>query len=519
MRKSVLRNDFVLALLSGVLVGTSYPPFYAWASFFALTPLWLVWWKTRDYRKILKTGFVAQFTLTLIGFNWVYHTASEFGHLPPLVSLFVLLAFCSFASLHFVIAGICANWLKKKFNYSAPIYFASLAVFTASLEWFYPMIFPWNMGYSLLYSHFKAAQLAEIFGFNLLSLFVLAGSACFSMALTHFPKAKWSRPVLVFLAALFLSEVAGHYLYKRRPVPDSELKILLIQPNIGNFDKFYAERGAGYQEPVVRRLFQQTSEALVKLPEKPDLIIWPETAFPAELDLVFATHTYPFQLSNFLKYYQIGLYTGAYSADAPGPKQFSYNGVFVFDKEGKLTNSYRKSILLAFGEYFPGAKYFPFLLDLVPAISNFGRGTGAKVLDYQGVKLAPLICYEGLYTQFVGLTVGLGAQALINITNDSWFGRNFEPYQHMIMTLARAIEFRRPIVRLTNTGITVAANDKGEILLQGPQNQEWAGTHTLRFESNPKQTVYFFIAPYLSYVFIGLVLIVIVLGMKRRELL
>src|SRR3954467_14919186 len=112
MKKALHRAALFAACTTGILVGTSYPPFPAWALFFCLVPLWRFWFRAETAKEVLTSGFVAQFILTLIGFNWVYHTAAEYGHLPGVASFFILIGFCAFASLHFVIAGIIAWWLK-----------------------------------------------------------------------------------------------------------------------------------------------------------------------------------------------------------------------------------------------------------------------------------------------------------------------------------------------------------------------------------------------------------------------
>ena len=122
--------------------------------------------------------------------------------------------------------------------------------------------------------------------------------------------------------------------------------------------------------------------------------------------------------------------------------------------------------------------------------TNFGIGHGPAVIPFQSIQLAPLICYEGLHPAFVAETTFKGAQILINVTNDSWFGSNFEPKQHLVMTLARAVEFRLPMVRVTNTGITAVAQTDGSWTKPSPTNQEWTGAFRVKYKQNPKPTWY-----------------------------
>ncbi len=115
-------------------------------------------------------------------------------------------------------------------------------------------------------------------------------------------------------------------------------------------------------------------------------------------------------------------------------------------------------MLLAFGEYIPGERLFPGLRDWLPPIGEFAPGPGpTTLLKLDGYRMGPQICYESLFPQFVRSLSMLGAQFIVNATNDSWYGTWQEPYQHMYMTLARGVEFRRPVLRVTNTGISTVA--------------------------------------------------------------
>ncbi|WP_374033003.1 nitrilase-related carbon-nitrogen hydrolase [Bdellovibrio bacteriovorus] len=126
------------------------------------------------------------------------------------------------------------------------------------------------------------------------------------------------------------------------------------------------------------------------------------------------------------------LITGAYSKDPKADEKqdtSTYNALFLVDQLGNnLDKPYRKTELLAFGEYLPLSEQFPFLLKLLPFVSNFGRGHGPEVMKWetpQGViKWGGQICYEGLYPSFTRGLAEKGADILVNVTNDSWFGKN-----------------------------------------------------------------------------------------------
>jgi apolipoprotein N-acyltransferase len=231
------------------------------------------------------------------------------------------------------------------------------------------------------------------------------------------------------------------------------------------------------------------------------LILWPETAFPSNLHETALTRYFPSQLKTFIAANEKPFLVGGYREIPDGPY---YNSLFYINKNGEILENYDKSHLLAFGEYLPGSQYLPFLKDWLPEISDFGRGPGPSTLTHtsttgEKVLFGPQICYEGLFPYFSKGLENKGAQIFVNVTNDSWFGHTFESYQHLYMTLARAIEFRRPLVRSTNTGISAVVTHKGEVILKSPQEEEWFATIDVPYQKNPDETFYAHIGFYLTY--------------------
>jgi apolipoprotein N-acyltransferase len=289
----------------------------------------------------------------------------------------------------------------------------------------------------------------------------------------------------------------------------------MIQPNIGNYDKFYADLGPQFQEPILKKNLELTQKGLTENPQA-ELVVWPETALPTPMDNAFLNGPFQQQVLNFVQNKKIPFMMGTYSQDV-GFSGKDYNAVFGINEQGNVVSGYRKHILLAFGEYFPGSQWFPGLKKLIPTISDFGRGDGPQVMELKETRLAPLICYEGLDVGYVAKTVELGPHILVNVTNDSWFGKNFEPYQHMIMTAARSIEHRIPLVRVTNTGISVVATATGELLGSGPQNQEWTGMVKVPYLSKHTPSAFSYLAPWLSGIYIILVITMILYFRLRRN--
>jgi apolipoprotein N-acyltransferase len=493
-------------ILSGFFIGTSYIPFPPWALFFAMVPLWLFWWKESSYKRIFFAGWMTQFILNAIGFHWIAHTAMEFGRMPWPVGFSVLLIFCVLAHLYYPIAGVLWKFLCTKLQLGDKASVLLLPLVFILCERLYPFIFYWHFGYPWLWARFPGVQVAEWVGFFGLNLISLGINALFLLFWLKRRPQQWLHPASLAAVGLFvIVNIAGVLQRSDVPVADQSLRVLAVQGNIGNLEKIQAQEGVGFVGRIVDTYIELTRDALEKHPNV-DLVIWPETAFPEILqgDIMGRQRRRLARLSN---NYQIELLTGAYQRQRYyGPV---YNGLVLMQGDQDLA-SYQKTVLLAFGEYFPFASYYPKLKEWFPMVSDFGRGQGPTVLPTKKAQIGAQICYEGLFDEFSTDLQKKGAQVFVNVTNDSWFGYPFEPYQHMYMTLARAIENRRPLIRVTNTGISTVILHTGKVLDFSPRDQEWYKVYDVPYHSTPPSTFYAKISgkwPWILLLLIGLTLI------------
>lgn len=492
---------YALPIVAGLFIGTSYIPFAPWAIFFGLVPLFLFWSATDSPRKAFLGGWLTQFVLNFIGFHWISYTAIEFGHFPAWGGWLTLFGFACIAHLHYAIAGALAVYARNRFRTHPVWFFASAALFFAFCERIFPMIFPWHLGYPWLWAGLPGAQFADVIGFEGLNLVTIAANALIAaavyFAIVHTAAARAKAKALTLIASAIVLVVSINLLGLGRAEKwlqaDATVKILAVQGNIGNFDKIMAEQGRNFRTPIISKFLDLTEKGLNEQ-QGSQFVIWPETAFPDTLDLPFQNDPSAARLRQFVATKKIPLLTGSYSYDHLAKQ--TYNAVFFLNADGMTPEPpYRKSILLVFGETFPFSDYIPYMDKLFPDLGSFGRGGGPHVLtvttaDQRVLKVGPQICYEGLYPWFTVALAKDGAQLIANVTNDSWFGLDFEPYQHLYMTLARAIEVRRPMIRSTNTGITTAITADGRILQKSPQGREWTGAFELPYLNNPPHTVF-----------------------------
>jgi apolipoprotein N-acyltransferase len=148
-----------------------------------------------------------------------------------------------------------------------------------------------------------------------------------------------------------------------------------------------------------------------------------------------------------------------------GPRRVDYyNSAYLIDPQGNVLGKYDKAHLVPFGEYVPLKRWLPFLGKLVEQVGDFSRGDIGDTIEWTYGKLGVLICYEGIFADISQTMVRNGSNLLVNITNDAWYGRSSAPYQHFSMTVFRAIENRRALIRSANTGISGFVDPAGRIL-------------------------------------------------------
>ena len=492
------RRLSLLALISGICIGFSYIPFYAILGLFSLVPLFLALDEAKNLKQVFKYSWISQFILSLIGFHWVATTAHDFGYMPWWLSIIVLLVFCSVMHIHFCIAFMIWFKLKNKFQLKQMQSDILKVLCLFALETYWPMLFPWNFGYTWMTSAFPIAQTAEIWGFTGLSFLSILANA-YIKQIYHARQnnnAAYAQKIIIgVLASIFCLSLLGYSLKESVPSYDKKWKIGVVQANIGNFDKVQAEHGYDFQRAIVDKYLDLTKQLLEK-ESNLDLVIWPETAIPVsytessknsqlfqKIQLLINQSKTPLLAGSFLKEHSL------------------YNGAGLWLPKIGLSTKYLKTMLLAFGETVPFTENFPevqrFIKKTVPAISFFGKGSGSVPMDFQQTKIGVNICYEGIHPNFVIDLKNKGSQIFINLTNDSWFGKTFEPYQHLYMTLARSIEHRIPSIRSTNTGISTAISAHGEIMERSPLHQEWTGAYELEGHINPPKTLYQIIGKYI----------------------
>lgn len=394
----------------------------------------------------------------LIAFYWLPETLKRFGGFPGWVALLLHLLFAVTASLQFWLAGYV---YKKLFNEVRP----PLGTFTlvwGVIDLLYPQLFPWTLAQPII-GFGPVASLAEIFGVTVLTCFLLFSAEVFiELFNTKFIGA---RRHAVFVILMLAVGALLHFRALQGEESAPKLKLALVQGVITLDEKFAASQLA---DNLAK--YSLLSEKAVA--DGAQIVIWPETVFyewtPASLQSIRGT---PFDPAPELK---VPLLYGALTFDKiSGPKKYaSYNGALLLDKDGVVKGNYAKKVLMPFGEYLPFERYFPTLRSISPASGDFTSGTAVTPLMIQLnaeiMKAVPLICYEDLVPSLGEEGVRQGGNIFVNITNDDWYGDTAAPWQHQLLAQWRTIEFRRVLVRATNTGLTSVTLPTGRLISHLP---------------------------------------------------
>lgn len=283
---------------------------------------------------------------------------------------------------------------------------------------------------------------------------VLAGLT--GLALVSF-RARRFRGVLAVILVLALIPVAGLWRMNGLDMGGEEVSVALVQGNINQnqkWDGLYLNRTI----QTYMALSENTGAAL---------IVWPETAMPID----YPDHERGKDLRRFAAGANAWLLFGAPGVERRPGAEDLFNRAFLISPLGRNRGFYEKEHLVPFGEYVPPFLDLPFLQGLLQGIGDFtpGRRTAPLVLSpSEGRVDAPLalgilICYETIFPELSRQRVAEGAEVLINISNDAWFGRSSAPEQHLHLSILRAVEQQRWLVRGTNTGVSALIDPAGRV--------------------------------------------------------
>ncbi|RDV24573.1 apolipoprotein N-acyltransferase [Alteromonas aestuariivivens] len=444
-------------MLSGVSLTFAYAPFNAWPVTFLATAVAL-----RQLAGIPHQGFRLGWLFGLgwfgAGISWVHVSIADFGGLPLIASVGLMLLLCGYLALYPAIAFYC---LKRAFPPRLwPLALPFLWFVTEWLRSWMLSGFPWlSLGYSQIDSPLGGwAPLIGESGITALIIALSAALACWPLR---------QKPVAV--AALFTICFSSGWVANQRnwtQAADTH-EVAMVQGNIAQSLRWVPEQDGPTMEKY-RRLTQPLWSS--------DLIVWPEAAIPRveplaqeflrSLDQEAVEHNSAL-ISGIVNYNMESrevwnnlLVLGKQSPDNPHP------GYHYFHN-----NRYAKHHLLPIGEFVPFEDWLRPLAPLFDLpMSSFSRGDFQQTnLLANGIRLAPAICFEIAFPGQLAANVHDDTDMIITVSNDAWFGHSHGPAQHLQIARMRAKELGKPVIRATNNGISAFIDARGDIIARLPQ--------------------------------------------------
>jgi len=456
---TISTRKMLYSILSGVLLTASFPPArLEWMAWFALVPLLKALEGERGFNAF-RLGFFAGLAHYLTLIYWIVVVLGSYGGLNFVMCSSILILLCIYLSLYTGIFSLLASYLEgSRFR------LLMIAFVWVSLEYIRAKFltgFPWCLlGYSQ-FGHLTLIQIADLTGVYGLSFLILLFNALIHFVIfDHSSKGgrKILRPEIpVVLLTLFLSLAYGHSRLSGdagRGEGKNSISVAIIQGNVDQSVKWDPR----YKDETVelyRRLTLTTRDL------DTDLVVWPETSLP----FFFQDRSeYRDRVLEIARDSGAGFIVGSPAYKIEGEKTKYYNRAYLIPPEGELKDYYDKIHLVPFGEYVPFKKYLPFIHRLVQAAGDFTPGQKAQPLKLTEFSAGVLICFEAIFPELARAQVKNGAEILVNLTNDAWFGTTSAPYQHLCMSIFRAVENRRPLIRAANTGFSAFINPYGETI-------------------------------------------------------
>jgi apolipoprotein N-acyltransferase len=483
------RIDIILAVCSGCLLGFAFPPspFYSLA-YVAFVPFFFLMERMRSYGQLTRYGYLFVFVFHIITVYWT-------GGFTHMKDPYLMMAGSLLLILHpfFYLPAILGSlFVRKRMGFVWGL--VSFVFFWVAYEYSHSLSqlsFPWmTLGNSQAYDLFRA-QIAEYTSVYGLSFLILTFNVLAFIWVVQTTRERWriSSPASLSMLAGLLLLYTLPWVYGRSTVrayanlpAQQSFKIGLIQPNIDPFEKW----GEGsVPDPFWAQMGTHLNATRSFVKDSVDLVLWCETAIPTRI--LLPSHAFEWQmLKSSLDSIGIPVLTGfpytqffdslhapitAHQIMNSALYYEDYNSVMLVLPHHPVSEIYKKMKLVPFAERIPYAETVPFLIRPLRwsvGISGWGLGKDTVVFTMKSregkeERFAGIVCYESAFPDFVRQFVLRGAQFIVVLTNDSWWGNTSGTYQHISFASLRAIENRRWVVQCANGGISAFVDPVGEI--------------------------------------------------------
>ncbi len=464
-RRAIDRSKLFLALVAGLTLTAAFPRnglfFLAGVAYVPL----LLALRDVSVRDGICLGLVTGLAHALSLLYWIAHTITTYGHVPMVVAIGILMLLATYIALYtaaFAALAIYAGRITPLMPIVLPVYLVALEYLRGHLL----TGFPWGfLGHSQ-YAFRALIQVADITGVYGLSFILMLTNATLCLlvlwrggktwqgrAVSRRTATAWGLATLGILAAAVIYGQARISGVEEMMSTAPHVEAVVVQGNIpqaANWDP-------AFQISTTKKYIQLS---LGEAAKNADLVVWPETATPFHMH---HNKVLTGMVRRGVKAAGTDFIIGSPFFTRRGQALDYYNSAFLVTADGNIGPRYDKAHLVPFGEYVPLRRWLPFVGKLVAQVGDFVAGQPGQVLSWRHHHLAPLICYEAIFPALTRAAARNGADILINLTNDAWYGRTSAPYQHLSLCVFRAVESRRSFIRAANTGISGFIDPTGRI--------------------------------------------------------
>jgi apolipoprotein N-acyltransferase len=505
MRQIPLRL-WAMVILSGILQVLPFPiagPTPLWRTAFcwiALLPLlWALLGDDKSGRSLrlyqgAALGYVCGFVWYLGNCYWIYQTMYLYGGIAKPAAVGILILFCLYLGLYHALFGMLIASLRNYFGRQAALLLVPFAWVAVELARARITGLPWDLLGISQVDNPLLTRLAPITGAYGLSFIIAAVNALWLIRI-RIRERRFTRVALTLSGVVIIVlYVASLHLITNPKLSPTTATATLVQENL--------EVGAANTgpQPTTQQFLESFSylsqypstQFLLGTPElsgtqtvyllrhhgaglqplvltPTDLIVWPESPAPFEdIDPQFRD-----AISTLARKVHAPVIVGNVGFDRNPSSRTGYtpyNRASFVTADGTFEGHYDKMHLVPFGEYVPYKELFFFAKNLLNEVGTFEPGSQRTVFKTGGHTYGTFICYESIFGDEIRQYAKQGADVLINISNDGWYGNTSAPWQHLNMVRMRAIENHRWVLRATNTGVTAAINPHGRVTVSAPRH-------------------------------------------------
>jgi apolipoprotein N-acyltransferase len=397
---------------------------------------------------------------------WIYPVMNGYGNLSAPVAALIAMGYCLIMAIHHGVFGSLVVLMARRSSLGnrRPLFMAPF--FWVAMEFVRDRVIgvPWQPLGGAQVDNIPFARISEITGVYGLSFAVMLVNCAFAAALLLYGRRRLN--LLISAAAAAIALQMGVF---AKPAPfHTSKEAVLVQANIPVLD---ASRWTPqFFDNTIAELARLSVDAAGKRAgNDPGLIVWPEAPAPFYVGEPKLQHWLAAIAQDTNSFIVVGSTAEAPSSGLQGHSAI-FNSALVVDPAGRAIGRYDKIHLVPFGEYVPMQRWLFFASKLTREVGDFARGTERKAFDLNGVKAGVFICYESIFPDEVRQFTANGAQVLINISDDAWYGETGAPFQHMQMARMRAVENHRWILLATNNGVTASIDPFGRIVRKAERN-------------------------------------------------